>query len=647
MKIIKNILLPVLLLMQGLSFGATAAILSGNNLSETVDVVCANGALRNLPVTLLVNNFEYFRSLFSGRFQIAAEIRVEGTKEELNDLLFNMNNPKFFETISFEKIRSLAALADILCMEKGKLVFLKKAFEESDEGRENFLSGDTFLYNFFFNDGVDQPAIFPIRVQKEALADKLEAISLDGHYGVRGNRAILEVCEIIKRRSSHELKVIFTIPRGDYFYSEKVLFSPTSTLVCVGGEKTPLQFWDIASHTLVAQSKECLRPFEFSPDGKWLLVEGRKYQRDSWLGRRLASSGPDVYYPSVYLYNVVENKIETVFPDREEDTRYPHFSNDSRFLAWFLDSSNRQNKMLVFDLVSRKRHFQTDPGHFQTIKFSPDNRKICVTSCVRGVWRQGQSDTQVFDLVTKERILDRGDLENFHFTADPSQYILTFDNDGRFFFFYDTDTRQLVSPGIEGQVCQASSDGKNFIFTDRSHAYSLINLFSNDRLISLGFDFCGLKFSDDGSKVLTLKEAGMVEVFDSITGQLLYELQGGFSLSGIDEFRKFSSEGNFLIVQQYRDGETIIHFPLEASPKDKYLFEALQSKYDGKLDRLPFSAPELKAMFDHLPRKMRAEILTEKGRTERVMAKQVAGIYGRMKQSSENKCRELQVYKSA
>jgi hypothetical protein len=84
--------------------------------------------------------------------------------------------------------------------------------------------------------------------------------------------------------------------------------------------------------------------------------------------------------------------------------------------------------------------------------------------------------------------------------------------------------------------------------------------------------------------------------------------------------------------------------------EEKYLYHVLRSKVKDtghKLDRLSLSSSELQAMFDRLPRTLRSEILTPDGRVERVIAKRVAGIYGRMKQSSENKCRELQVYKSA
>jgi|GEM_PF-3807925 len=645
MKIVKKIMVLFLLLL-----GKMSHLNPAEAVDRTVTVVCADGSVSGISMALLIDNFEYFKILFNTRLQRAQiGVRIDCSVEDFNDLLFNMNNQQFFETISFEKIRSLAILADFLCMKKDKFVFLKKSFEQSDEAQENFLSGDTFLYNFFFNDGIDRPAVFPIRIQKEALADKLEAISLDGHYGVRANGAMFEVCKIIKRRSFHELKVIFTIPRVICFHSE-VLFSLDSTLICVGGEKTPLQLWDISSHTLVVQSKECLKPFEFSPDGKWLLVERKKYQRDSWLGRRFASSGPDIYYSSVCLYSVVEKKIETVFPNTEKDMRWRHFSNDSRFLAWFLDSSNHQNKMLVLDLVSRKEHFKTAPGHFQTIKFSPDSRKICVTSCTRGAYRIGSSDTQVFDLESKERILDRGDLSNFHFTADSSQYVFTFDEGRPYFFFYNTDTRQHISPRIEGKIRQASYDGEKFIFTDRNAVqYSLINLFSKDKHISLGFNFCRLKFSDDGSKVLASKEEGAVEVFDSITGQLLYELQEGFSLSRLDKFRKFSSEGNFLILQQYCDGETIIHLPFEASPKHKYLFEALQSKNDGKLERL-HAPQEIEDLFDQLPNELKEQLLTKQGLLERTVAKAIerfsrgiARIRAQQKMAPEQEQPEVEV----
>jgi hypothetical protein len=58
-----------------------------------------------------------------------------------------------------------------------------------------------------------------------------------------------------------------------------------------------------------------------------------------------------------------------------------------------------------------------------------------------------------------------------------------------------------------------------------------------------------------------------------------------------------------------------------------------------------FSSLEYEKIFDRLPRTSRSEILTSDGRVERVVAKQVETIYRSMKQYSENKCRELQVYK--
>ena len=106
----------------------------------------------------------------------------------------------------------------------------------------------------------------------------------------------------------------------------------------------------------------------------------------------------------------------------------------------------------------------------------------------------------------------------------------------------------------------------------------------------------------------------------------------------------------------YYTHEETIHLPSSESIKilaactdeERYLYHALRFKIKDtgtRFDRLSLSSSELEEMFDRLPRISRSEILTKEGRRERVIAKQVVGIYERMKSSSENKCRELQVYK--
>jgi hypothetical protein len=101
--------------------------------------------------------------------------------------------------------------------------------------------------------------------------------------------------------------------------------------------------------------------------------------------------------------------------------------------------------------------------------------------------------------------------------------------------------------------------------------------------------------------------------------------------------------------------DEIIYLPCYKSTRDleactneeRYLYHALRSKVKDtghKLDTL--SLPEeLELMFDRFPRVLQDEILTTEGRVKRELAKRVEGVHRKMKEYSENKCRELQVYK--
>ncbi len=167
-------------------------------------------------------------------------------------------------------------------------------------------------------------------------------------------------------------------------------------------------------------------------------------------------------------------------------------------------------------------------------------------------------------------------------------------------------------------------------------------VFSKDKTRSVGFSDTSIYAYDDAEHLLLECSFSLGKCYEGYTiGQVIFH--GSNEL--IVRFKKKVAD-----YEMYIHDQTISLPSYESTDEERYLYHALRSKVKDvghKLDRLSLSSLEHEAMFDRLPCKFRSEILTSNGRVERAFAKRVETIYKNMKQYSENKCRELQVYKPA
>jgi hypothetical protein len=174
-------------------------------------------------------------------------------------------------------------------------------------------------------------------------------------------------------------------------------------------------------------------------------------------------------------------------------------------------------------------------------------------------------------------------------------------------------------------------------------------IFNKDKTIGIGFSATTIYVYDDAEHLLLEHAFSLGKYHEG------YAIEGGIFVKP-DELKVIFTKEVPNNENAHFITEEIIYVPSYESIKalatctdeERYLYHALRSKVKEaghKLDRLSLSSSDLEAMFDRLPRMFRSGIITSDGLVERVIAKQVAGMYGRMKQSSENKCRELQVYK--